>query len=342
MPARAFQVVPGAAPPTHDARNSVMLVFVAKRILQSLPILFLSTVLIFLLLKRIPGDPAVIFAGPDASPEVVASVRQSMGLDRPLLVQYGLWLGRVARGDLGTSYFSRMSTVALISRRLPATLELAIAGLVLALAVALPLGTLAALRPGSLIDTLVSVGTATAVAIPNFWFGILAILLFSLLLGWLPPGGRIEFSHDPWLFAQSLILPAVTLALTQTAILTRFVRAALDDVMGEMYIRTARSKGLRERTVVLRHALRNAMVPVTTVLGIQLGRLLGGAVVIEMVFSWPGIGQLLVQAVGNRDYLVVQGLLLLLATAFVFVNLVTDLVYGVLDPRIQLAEHGVQ
>jgi ABC-type dipeptide/oligopeptide/nickel transport system permease component len=313
-----------------------MLTFAVRRLLQAVPVVILSTVAVFLLLHLVPGDPALTMAGPDASPEVVEAVRRDMGLDQPLPVQYGVWLVHVLRGDLGRSYTSRLPVAELIAQRLPATAELAVAGLVLALVVAIPTGIVAAVKQHSTADWLVSSFNAFAIAIPNFWFGILAILLFALALGWLPPSGRIEFARDPVLGLKSLLLPATTLALNQAAVLSRFVKSSMLEVLYEDYVRTARAKGLTEQLVIRGHALRSALVPVATVLGIQFGRLLGGAVIVESVFAWPGLGRLTLQAIGNRDYTVVQGTLLLLVSVFVVVNMLTDIAYGYLDPRIRL------
>lgn len=308
-----------------------------RRLLQAIPVVLLSTAAIFLLLHAIPGDPALVIAGPDASPEVVMAVRHQMGLDEPLPIQYIIWLGHVLRGDLGQSYTSGLPVAELIVQRLPATLELMLAGLLLALLVGIPSGILAAVRQRGVVDWLVSSGNAVAIAIPNFWFGILVIILFAIVLGWLPPGGRVGFTSDPIMAAKSLALPALTLAVNHTAVISRFVKASTLEVLYEDYTRTARAKGLRELVVVRRHVLRNAFIPIATVLGLQFGQLLGGAVVIETVFAWPGVGRLILQAIGNRDYVVVQGSLLMLVIAFIIVNLITDLTYSFLDPRVRLS-----
>jgi ABC-type dipeptide/oligopeptide/nickel transport system permease component len=318
-----------------------MLAFTLRRLVQAIPVVFLSTVGVFLLLHLVPGDPAVALAGSDATPEVLHAMRRELGLDQPLPVQYGLWVGRVIQGDLGRSYASKLPVGEQIAQRIPATLELTIAGLLLALLISIPTGILAAVRERGPADWLVSSFNAFAIAVPNFWFGILMILLFGLALGWLPPSGRGDFGRDPVGALQFLLLPAVTLALNQSAILSRFVKSSMLEVMHEDFVRTARAKGLREWLVVQRHVLRNALVPVATVLGIQFGRLLGGAIVVESVFAWPGVGRLILQGIGNRDYTIVQGTLLLLVVTFVVVNLITDLAYGLLDPRIRLSRGGV-
>lgn len=314
-----------------------MLTFALRRLVQAVPVVILSSVVVFLVLHLVPGDPAIALAGSDATPEVLQAVRRDLGLDQPLPVQYGLWVGRVLQGDLGRSYASKLPVGEQIVQRIPATLELTIAGLALALLISVPSGILAAVKERGPADWIVSSFNAFAIAMPNFWFGIIMILLFGLVLGWLPPSGRGDLGRDPIGALTFLILPAVTLALNQSAILSRFVKSSMLEVMHEDYVRTARAKGLREWLVVRRHVLRNALVPIATVLGIQFGRLLGGAIVVESVFAWPGVGRLILQGIGNRDYIVVQGTLLLLVITFVVVNLVTDLTYGLLDPRIRLS-----
>jgi peptide/nickel transport system permease protein len=310
--------------------------FVLRRLLEALPVLFLATLLIFLGLRTLPGDPAVVLAGQDASPETLAAIRAANGLDQPLPVQYVIWLGNVVRGDFGVSFFTRAPVSQLIAQRAPATLELGIAGMLLTVLLGIPTGVLAAVRQRRPSDWVVSAFNGLAVAVPGFWLGILAILLFSLLLGWLPPGGRGDLVRDPMLELKFLLLPAVTLALPGAAGLSRLVKASMLEVLGDDYVRTARAKGLAQSSVVWRHALRNALVPVATVLGLQFGRLLGGAVITESVFSWPGLGRLIRDSIGNRDYAVVQACLLLLVLLFIVINLMTDIAYGALDPRIRL------
>lgn len=316
-----------------------MTTYVIRRLLQSVPVLILASVGIFLLLHMVPGDPALLLAGPDATPEVVTAVRRDMGLDQPLPVQYFLWVQHALSGDLGRSYISRLPVTQLIRNALPATIELTLAALAVAVAFALPTGIISAVRRQSLPDWAITVTNGLALAVPNFWLGILLIIVFALVLGWLPPGGRVEFLSNPGVAWKSLLLPALTLGITIGASLSRFTRAAMLEVLHEDYIRTARAKGLSQRLVILRHAIRNALIPIVTVLGIQFGRLLGGAVIVESVFAWPGIGRMVLQAVLNRDYLLVQGTLLLLVASFIIINLIVDLLYGVLDPRIRLA-HG--
>jgi peptide/nickel transport system permease protein len=310
--------------------------YALRRLGQAVPTLLLSTLGIFLLLHLVPGDPAATLAGADAPPDVVAALRAEMGLDRPLPVQYVRWLSRVLQGDLGVSYVSKYPVRDLIAARLPATLELAAGGLLIGLVVGVPTGVLAAVRRGRSADYAITSLNALLMSLPNFWAGIALILVFALGLALLPPSGRIPVATDPGRAFLFLLLPAVTLGLHITAIFSRFTRTALLEVLGEPYVRTAEAKGLGRAAVVLRHAFRNALIPVVTVFGLQAGYLLGGAVVVESVFAWPGLGRLIVESVGNRDYTTVQGALLVFVGAFFLVNLVTDLAYAWIDPRIRV------
>jgi peptide/nickel transport system permease protein len=316
-----------------------MLTFVLQRVLQAVPVVLISTVAVFLL-RLIPGDPAQILAGADSRHETIDAIRRDMGLDQPLPVQYGLWLSRVAQGDLGRSLLSRIPISTLLLQRIPATLELTAAAILLTLLFALPLGIIAAVRPGSWVDWFISSMNGVAIAVPGFWLGILGIILFALVLGWLPPGGRGDFSRDPLEALKFLALPALTLSVSSAASLSRLVKSSMLEVLYEDYIRTARAKGLAGRAVVLRHALRNALVPVVTVFGLQFGRLLGGAVITESVFAWPGVGRLILDGINSRDYLVIQGALLLLVMVYIVVNLFTDIAYGFLDPRIRVGSRA--
>ena len=313
-----------------------MTAYMLRRLLESLPVLFLATVVIFLGLRLLPGDPALILAGQDATPETLQAIRQANGLDQPLPVQYVIWLKNALHGDLGVSFFTRSPVSQLLGQRIPATLELGIAGMLLSVLLGIPTGIIAAVQTHRTPDWLVSAFNGLAVAVPGFWLGILSIILFSLILGWLPPGGRGDFLKDPLRELKYLLLPAVTLALPFAAGLSRLVKGSMLEVLHDDYVRTARAKGVTENGVVWRHALRNALVPVATILGLQFGRLLGGAVVTESVFSWPGVGRLIRDSIGNRDYAVVQACLLLLVVVFVVINLITDVTYGILDPRIRL------
>lgn len=313
-----------------------MLRYIVRRIVMALPTLILASIAIFLILHLIPGDPASIVAGGDATPAQVAAVRKDLGLDKPLVAQYAIWVGHALRGNFGNSLIGKYPVWDQIKRAYPATLELTIAALLLALLLAMPLGILAALHPRSWLDRAISAFNAMAIGIPNFLLGILLILVFSLHFAHLPVGGRVPVTEDPGAGMKALLLPSVTLSIGIAAVLTRFIRSALLEVLNEDYIRTARAKGLRAGAVIRRHALRNALIPVITVLGIQIGRLLGGAVIVEAVFAWPGMGRLAVQAILTRDYTIVQAALLLLVTAFIVVNLIVDIAYGFLDPRVRM------
>ena len=314
-----------------------MSTYLIRRVLQAVPVLLLASIAVFLLIHLVPGDPATMLAGPDATPDVVAAVRTSMGLDAPLPVQYALWMQHVLQGDLGRSYISRLPVTQLIANALPATIELTLAALCVALLFGLPTGIFSALWRQRPPDWAMTALNGLALGIPNFWMGILLIILFALILNWLPPGGRVPFLDNPGVAWKSLLLPALTLGLSVGAALSRFTRAAMLEVLHEDYVRTARAKGLASRVVTWRHAVRNALIPIVTVLGLQFGRMLGGAVIVESVFAWPGVGRMILQAVLNRDYLLVQGALLLLVVSFITINLIVDLLYGVLDPRIRLA-----
>ncbi len=306
--------------------------FFLSRLLSALFVLFGVTCLVFLLLHLVPGDPVEVMLGESAQPADREALRQALGLDRPLLVQFLDYFERLLRGDLGVSLHSQRPIVDLILERFPATLELALAALVVAVVIAFPLGVLAAVRKDTPWDYSAMSVSLFGVSMPNFWLGPVLILIFSVWLGWLPVSGRDE--------PTSIILPAITLGTALAAVLSRMVRAALLEVLGEDFVRTARAKGLSERRVIWRHALRNALLPVVTILGLQLGVLLGGAVITEIVFSWPGLGQLTIEAIQTRDYPVVQACVLLISVGYVLVNTLTDLVYAWLDPRVRLGEGG--
>ena len=312
-----------------------MLAYSLQRLAQAGLLLFLASVVVFLILRLIPGDPASTIAGPNARPEQLAAVREDMGLTRPLPVQYAIWLGNALRGDLGTSFVSRYPVSDLIRDRLPATAVLAGAAIVLAVVVAVPVGVATAVRRGTWLAHLLAGYTALMLAIPTFWLGLLLLLFFGLRLDWLPMSGYVSPFAEPIEALRRLILPTVTLAAALSAVLARMLGTSIQEVLHNDHVRTARAKGLAEGPVVRRHVLRNALIPVVTVLGIQLGQLLGGAVITEAIFQWPGLGQLIVKAINDRDYAVVQGTMLFLVVVFVAVNLLVDLSYGLLDPRIR-------
>jgi peptide/nickel transport system permease protein len=311
--------------------------FIIRRVARSIPVVFLSSVGVFLLLHLLPGDPALVLAGPDATPESIEAIRLEMGLNQPLPVQYVVWLGHVVRGDLGKSLASKLPVAQLIGQRAPATLELALAAEMLTILIALPLGVAAAVNQRNKADWTISSGVSLGLAVPNFWLGILLIILFAIVLGWLPPGGRGDFSRDPATALKFLLLPAFTLALPAAMNLSRLTKASVLEILYEDHVRTARAKGVPNNGVVWGHVVRNAMVPVVTAIGLEFGRLLGGSIIVESVFAWPGLGTLMLTSIGTRDYGIVQAGLLLLVMIFIVVNLATDIAYGFLDPRIRFA-----
>jgi peptide/nickel transport system permease protein len=298
-----------------------------SRLLSALITLLGVVTLVFFLIHLIPGDPVEYILGDSARPADRNALRQQLGLDQPLLQQYSSYLTNLLSLDLGRSLHSNQSVTAQLAERFPATLELALAAFVIAVLIAVPLGVMAARRRGTAWDASAMTMSLLGVSIPNFWLGPMLILLFSLWLGWTPVSGREQ--------PGSLILPAITLGASLSAVLARMVRSTLLEVLNEDYIRTARAKGLKESSVIWRHALMNAMLPVVTLLGLQLGALLAGAVITETVFSWPGIGSLLIESIQKRDYPLVHGCVLLVAVSYLLVNTTTDLLYQLLDPRIR-------
>lgn len=308
--------------------------YFASRVLQAVPTLAAAAVLLFAVTHLLPGDPALVYAGPDATPAVVAALRQSMGLSAPLPVQFVRWLALVLRGDLGKSVISGYTVTGLLGQAIGPTFELATAALLLSLLVGGALGIAGAIRGGAWLRTATAY-SSLALTVPNFWTAILLILVFSVTLRWLPPSGMASLVRDPASALALLILPAVTLSFHLSGVVCRFTQGTLLEVLREEYIRTARAKGLDAARTVLRHAMPNAIIPLITVVGIEFGRLLGGVVIVEWIFAWPGIGHLIVQAIGNRDYAVIQGSLLLLTVAVLGVNLCVDMLYGLVDPRIR-------
>lgn len=331
-----------------------MIRYIIRRLLLTIPSLLAVSVLVFLIVRLVPGDPAVIILGQNATRERVAEVREVLGLDQPLHVQYGRWLVRAARGDFGRSIRSRHAVTEDIFKRLPATLELAIAGLILASVAGIPMGIIAATHRNSAFDRITMIGTVIGQSMPVFWLGLIFIYIFAYALGWLPFSGRVDIDAnlqqrtgfyilDSILQRDSqalrnvlahLILPASSLATVSLALIGRITRSSMLDVLGQDYIRTARAKGLAERVVIYTHAFRNAMIPLVTIIGIQLGTLLGGAILTETVFAWPGIGRLIVNAVFNRDYPLVQGCVFFIAVGFLLTNVVVDVLYAVIDPKV--------
>ncbi len=313
-----------------------MAVYVIRRLLEGIPVLFLASVFVFALLHLVPGDPASNLAGPDATDEDVRVIEERLGLDKPVVQQYLTWVGNAMTGDLGTSFRNSRPVASLVETALWPTLELTIAAFILELTLGITLGVLAGTKLRSGWDWGLSVFTIVGIAVPHFVMGLALLYVISFRLEWLPVGGRVSLTEDPLEGLRYLALPAMVLGLTGAAVLARFVRTSVGQVMNQDYIRTGRAKGLRERSVVIRHALRNGLVPVVTVMALQFAGLLTGSVVVESVFSRPGIGRLVVGAIQARDYPVVQGTLLLLVVVFITINLLADLTYGLLDPRIRV------
>ncbi|MBV5244483.1 ABC transporter permease [Mycolicibacterium sp. PAM1] len=310
--------------------------FVARRLLYSAVVMFGVLLVVFALVHLVPGDPVRIALGTRYTPEAYEALRAASGLDRPLVSQFFGYIGSALTGDLGVSFRNGDPVTVTLLERLPATLSLGLAGIVIALAIALPAGIYAALREGRLSDALVRISSQFGVSIPDFWMGILLIALFSTVLGWLPTSGYRPLFEDPAGWLRHIILPALTVAVVAAAIMTRYVRAAVLEVASMGYVRTARSKGLTPRVVTFRHTVRNALVPILTITGIQLATLLGGVIVVEVVFAWPGLGRLVFNAVAARDYPLIQGAVLLIAALFLLINLLVDVLYAVVDPRIRL------
>jgi peptide/nickel transport system permease protein len=309
--------------------------FVLRRLVQTVPVLLLFSVIVFAVLRMVPGDPALAMLGLEATPEAIAQIRNEMGLDKPIPVQYGIWLGHVARGDFGISWSSKQSVWSLIERRFEATLLLTLGATLVGIAIALPVGILSGIRPYSAYSAIATGFSLIGVAMPGFWLGLLLLLLLSVKVHWLPPSGYVPFKEDPLASMKHLILPAVTLGTGLAAPLARFVRSGMLDVMSTDYIRTARAKGLQERKIVSSHAMRNGLLSVVTIFGLEFGGMLGGAVITESVFNWPGIGTLLLTAIKQRDYATIQGTVLFISIIFILVNLAVDIAYGFLDPRIR-------
>jgi len=302
--------------------------YLIRRLLLTIPVLLGVATLVFSLIHFIPGDPAQAMLGEGAAPEDVAQLRERLGLDRPLIVQYGSFLKGLTRGDLGVSLRNDQPVLQQILERMPATAELAFASMAVAVLIALPLGIIAAVWRGTAVDFGAMTLSLVGISVPNFWLGPLLAIVFAVELGWLPVGGRGTLAH--------LVLPAVTLGAALAAILARMTRASLLEELREPYVLAARAKGVSRTRAVLHHALRNSLIPIVTILGLQFGVVLTGAVITETIFAWPGIGRLLIQSISFRDYPTVQGCVLLIAVTYVGVNLITDLTYGFLDPRIRV------
>lgn len=309
--------------------------YLFQRLLLALVVIWGVSVAVFLIIQLVPGDPARVVLGVQANEENIAAMRERMGLNRPVLEQYVSWFTDVLQGDFGNSLITAQSVSDQIASRLPATIQLAFMSLLVGLTVAFPLGIISALYPRSPIDVLASVISQVGVSIPDFWLGIMLILLFSLTLGWLPPSGYNPLSDGVGQWLEHMILPALTAGLISGSIQTRFIRSAMLEVLNENYIRTAYAKGLRRLTVIQRHALRNAMITIVTIIGLQMTALFSAVVVVEIVFAFPGLGKLSLDAVLDRDYPLLQGTVLVFATIVTLINLAVDMFYFFLDPRIE-------
>lgn len=312
--------------------------FLLRRLLLIVPTLFLASLVIFAIITLAPGDPVRMMLGTQATPEEVAQERARLGLDRPVPVRYAVWMTHVLRLDLGRSQVNNQPVTRLVLLAFPYTLRLTVGALAVSVLIGFGIGILAALRQNRPADLVFTGLASLGLAVPSFWLGILLILLFSVTLGWLPPSGVAESGAPPLAALKYLVLPVVTVAVSNLSVFSRFVRTAMLDVLTAHYIRTARAKGLGERAVVIRHALRNALIPVVTILGIQFGRLLGGALITEAVFAYPGIGRLVVTSILNRDYPMVQATLMLVVLIFLAANTIVDISYAYLDPRVKMGE----
>lgn len=311
--------------------------FLARRLLYSAIVLAGVMVVVFSLVHLVPGDPIRIALGTRYTPEAYEALKVASGLDRPLWEQLFSYIGNAVTGDLGVSFRNGTPVTLSLLDRLPATLSLAGVGLLIALLISLPAGIWSALHEGRISDAIVRVSSQFGVSIPDFWMGMLIILVFSSLLGWLPSSGYVPFTESPMLWLRHVTLPAVTVGIVAGAIMTRYIRAAVLEVAAMGYVRTAKSKGLKPAIITFRHIVRNALIPVLTIAGIQLATILGGVIVVEVVFAWPGLGRLVFDSVAARDYPMIQGAVLLIAALFLLINLIVDILYAVVDPRIRLS-----
>lgn len=315
-----------------------MIGYILRRVMQMLPVLLIASLGIWGMIYAVPGSPVGAIVGEDATPEQIRAVTARLGLDKPVIEQYWLWLRSATHGDLGQSIQSREPVLGLIAQRIPATVQLALAATVVGLLLGVPVAIASALFQGSWLDRALSGWSALAMGVPTFWLGILLILLFAVNLHWLPSASAyVPFWESPVRALQNILLPAVTLGVYVSGIFARFLRAALLGELKADYVRTARSKGLRERDVVARHVLRNALLPFVTVVGLMLASFIGGTVVTEAVFTYPGLGRLLIQAIGTRDYPLIQGCILFILVIYVAINLMVDVLYAYIDPRIEYA-----
>ncbi|MFC3395385.1 ABC transporter permease [Brenneria rubrifaciens] len=309
--------------------------FILQRLAATLPVLCIVAVIVFMLLRLTSGDPALILAGDSATPEQLENIRAAMGLDKPMLQQFLIWAGGLLRGDLGVSLISGTPVSLMIADRFGPSLALCLSTIILAIVVAIPLGILAAWRQGRPLDRLIMAGSVIGFSVPVFIFGYTLILIFSRWLGWLPVQGYRPLAEGLWPFLERLILPTLALSTAYIALIARIVRTSVIEVMGEDFIRTARAKGLKESGVLIRHALRNAAVPIVTIIGVSIAMLIGGVVVTESVFNIPGLGRLVLESVQARDYPIIQALILIFSALYIAINLVIDLLYALIDPRIR-------
>jgi peptide/nickel transport system permease protein len=312
-----------------------MLAFIGRRLLIAIPTIILISIFVFTLQKLLPGDPVLVLAGEDRNPEVLEYLREQYRLNDPIIVQYFHWIGNALQGDLGVSLRTQEPVLALIAQKLPVTIQLATMALIIAIAIGVPAGVLSAYKKGTWIDWVANVVALSGLSVPNFWLGIMLILLVSVQLGWLPATGYRPFSEDPLESIRAMLMPAFVLGTAIAATLMRHTRSAMLSVLKSDYIRTARAKGLAENVVLIKHALRNALVPIVTVTTLLFGELLAGAVLTEQIFTIPGFGKLVVDAVFNRDYAVVQGIVLCTGVAFIFMNILADAAYRILNPRMR-------
>lgn len=312
-----------------------MIGYILRRLVALGLTLLAAALVIFVVLEILPGDPAAVTLGLNAAPEALAALRAEMGLDKPAVLRFFIWLGGLVTGDLGQSYTYRVPVLQLITERMAVTLPLALMAIALATAIGIPLGMLAASRHGRLADTGVMAFAQAGLAIPNFWFGLLLVLVFAVGLGWLPAGGFPGWQAGIGVSLKALLMPALALALPQAAIIARVTRSSMLDTLQEDFVRTARAKGLSEGTTMRRHALRNALIPVVTILGLQFSVLIAGAIIIENVFALPGLGRLVFQAIAQHDLIVVKDLVMLFAGLAILINFAVELLYGLIDPRLR-------
>ncbi|MCY3922775.1 MAG: ABC transporter permease [Chloroflexota bacterium] len=312
-----------------------MTTYIIRRLIATVPVLFLISAITFFTIRLLPGDPALAILGPEADYNLVEALREELGLNRPVVVQYLDWMYHAFQGEFGESRRSGDTVAALVSDRLEVTIQLGILSLIVAVILALPIGLLAGSKPNTPFDYLGTFFAVVGAAIPNFWLALLLILVFAVDLGWFPALGFTSFREDPLENMRGMVLPAIAIGIAQAAVLARQTRASMVEVLQQDYVRTARSKGLRERNVIFRHGFRNAMIPVITILGLQISNIVSGAIIIESVFSLPGIGKLLIDSIFNRELVTVQALALMLALAVAMSNLLVDVSYGYIDPRIR-------